>query len=47
MKLEAVAGDRDMTDLKGIINFPLSDKGGIKLSFKNTESDSTYLQHYV
>jgi len=40
MKLEAVAGDQDMTDLKGIINLPLSDKGGVKLSFKNTESDS-------
>jgi len=40
MKLEAVAGDQDMSDVKGIINMPLSDKGGIKLSFKNTESDS-------
>ena len=40
VKLEAVAGDENLTDLKGVINLPLSDKGGIKLSFKNTESDS-------
>lgn len=40
VKLEAVAGDESLTDLKGVINMPLTDKGGIKLSFKNTESDS-------
>ena len=40
MKLEAVAGDENLSDVKGVINMPLSDKGGIKLSFKNTESDS-------
>lgn len=40
MKLEAVAGEQNLTDVKGVINMPLSDKGGIKLAFKNTESDS-------
>ena len=40
MKLEAIAGDENLADIKGIVNMPLSDKGGIKLSFKNTESDS-------
>jgi len=40
MKLEGTAGDQDMTDIKGIINMPLGDKGGVKLSFKNVESDS-------
>jgi iron complex outermembrane receptor protein len=39
-KLEATAGDEDMTDIKGVINMPLGDNGGIKLSFKSLESDS-------
>ena len=40
IKLEATAGDQDMTDIKGIINMPLSDKGGIKLAFKKIDADS-------
>jgi iron complex outermembrane receptor protein len=40
IKLEATAGDQNLTDIKGIINMPLSDKGGIKLAFKKIDSDS-------
>ena len=40
VKLEATAGDQDMTDLKGVINAPLGDRGGIKIALKKIESDS-------
>jgi len=40
VKLEATFGEEDLTDIKGIINLPLGDRGGVKLSFKDVESDS-------
>ena len=39
-KLEATAGDEKRTDLKAVINLPLGENGGIKLSLKDTQSDS-------
>ncbi|MDG1682902.1 MAG: TonB-dependent receptor [Luminiphilus sp.] len=40
VKLQATFGDQDMTDVKGVLNMPLGEKGGIKLAFKNIQSDS-------
>ncbi|MDA8620295.1 TonB-dependent receptor [Luminiphilus sp.] len=40
VKLQATFGDQDMTDAKGVLNMPLGEKGGIKLAFKNIQSDS-------
>jgi len=39
-KIEASVGDEKMTDLKAIVNIPLGDRGGIKLSVKDLQSDS-------
>ena len=40
LKLQATFGDQDMTDVKGVLNMPLGENGGIKLAFKNIQSDS-------
>ena len=40
MKLQGTFGDQDMTDVKGVLNMPLGANGGIKLAFKNIQSDS-------
>jgi iron complex outermembrane receptor protein len=40
VKLQATFGDQDMTDVKGVLNMPLGENGGIKLAFKNIQSDS-------
>ena len=40
VKLQATFGDQDMTDVKGVVNMPLGENGGIKLAFKNIQSDS-------
>ena len=40
LKLQATFGDQDMTDVKGVLNMPLGQHGGIKLAFKNIQSDS-------
>ena len=34
VKLQATFGDQDMTDVKGVVNMPLGENGGIKLAFK-------------
>jgi len=39
-KVEATFGDESMTDLKGIMNMPLGDKGGIKIAVKDIQSKS-------
>lgn len=39
-KIEVTAGDEKMTDLKAIVNMPLGERGGIKLSVKDLQSDS-------
>ncbi|MEL0306631.1 MAG: TonB-dependent receptor [Halieaceae bacterium] len=40
LKLQATFGDQDMTDVKGVLNMPLGENGGVKLAFKNIQSDS-------
>ena len=40
VKLQGTFGDQDMTDIKGVVNMPLGDRGGLKLAFKNIQSDS-------
>jgi iron complex outermembrane receptor protein len=40
VKLQGTFGDQDMTDIKGVMNMPLGDRGGLKLAFKNIQSDS-------
>ena len=40
LKLQGTFGDQNMTDLKGVLNMPLGDRGGIKLALKNIQSDS-------
>lgn len=40
LKLEATGGSEDRTDLKGILNTPLGENGGMKLSFRNLNQDS-------
>ena len=40
VKLQGTFGDQDMTDVKGVLNMPLGANGGIKLAFKNIQSDS-------
>ena len=40
VKLQGTFGDQDMTDVKGVLNMPLGTNGGIKLAFKNIQSDS-------
>lgn len=40
LKLQATFGDQDMTDMKGVLNMPLGENGGVKLAFKNIQSDS-------
>ena len=39
-KVETTFGDESLTDLKGILNMPLGDKGGIKISVKDVQSKS-------
>ena len=39
-KVEVTAGDESLTDVKGLFNMPLGDKGGLKIGFKDTQSDS-------
>jgi iron complex outermembrane receptor protein len=40
LKLQGTFGDQDMTDVKGVLNMPLGERGGLKLAFKNVQSDS-------
>ncbi|MAC37526.1 MAG: hypothetical protein CME47_08580 [Halieaceae bacterium] len=40
LKLQGTFGDQDMTDVKGVLNMPLGERGGLKLAFKNIQSDS-------
>ena len=40
MKLEGTFAEHDRQDLKGIVNAPLGQRGGIKLSYRNLEMDS-------
>ncbi len=40
LKLQGTFGDQDMTDIKGVLNMPLGERGGLKLAFKNVQSDS-------
>ena len=40
VKLQGTFGDQDMTDVKGVLNMPLGANGGVKLAFKNIQSDS-------
>ena len=39
-KVETTFGDDSLTDLKGILNMPLGDKGGIKIAIKDVQSKS-------
>ena len=39
-KVETTFGDDSLTDLKGILNMPLGDKGGIKIAVKDVQSKS-------
>ena len=39
-KVETTFGDDSLADLKGILNMPLGDKGGIKISVKDVQSKS-------
>tara|TARA_B110001450_G_scaffold254813_1_gene280964 strand:- start:342 stop:2603 length:2262 start_codon:yes stop_codon:yes gene_type:complete len=39
-KIETTFGDEQLIDLKGILNMPLGDKGGIKIAVKDVESKS-------
>ena len=39
-KFEATSGDESLTSLKGLINMPLGENGGIKLAVRDTQSDS-------
>ena len=40
VKLQGTFGDEDMTDVKGVLNMPLGERGGLKLAFKNIQSES-------
>ena len=40
MKLEATAADHARRDYKGIVNMPLGENGGVKLSFRDLTQDS-------
>ena len=40
MKLEGTFADHDRQDLKGIINTPLGENGGVKLSYRDLQQDS-------
>ncbi|MEH6607842.1 MAG: TonB-dependent receptor [Halioglobus sp.] len=40
MKLEGTFADNDRQDLKGILNTPLGENGGFKLSYRDLEQDS-------
>ena len=39
-KVEATIADFDRQDLKGLLNMPIGDKGGLKLAFRNLTQDS-------
>ena len=39
-KVEAKAGDENMTEVKAVINMPLGDRGGVKLFAKDLQSES-------
>ena len=39
-KLEGTFASHDRTDLKGIVNLPLGERGGVKLSYRDLQMDS-------
>lgn len=39
-KLQATSASHNMKDVKGIVNMPLGENGGVKLNFRNLTSDS-------
>ena len=40
LKLEGTFADHDRQDLKGVLNLPLGEKGGVKLNWRDLEMDS-------
>jgi len=39
-KVEATSGDESLVSLKGLMNMPLGENGGVKLAVRDTQSDS-------